>query len=150
MSVLRASILYVGGAAAGTLCSQLAVYMGLGNSRTGLTVFCFYLGWLFSSWSVTKEKEKIALSAKQIIYLGVFAALRLSGTAVSFVAIDYAGSSVFQLVYSTVPVFAAIAGKIFFGKNLYFEGSGGPKTSQISTNIASKLLPPASSTPNST
>ena len=35
-------------------------------------------------------------------------------------------------------------------ENLVFEGSGGQKSSQIDTKIASKLRPPANSTPNGT
>jgi drug/metabolite transporter (DMT)-like permease len=125
MSVFLAASMYVVGGATGTLCSQLAVYMGVGDPKTGLVLFFFYFGWLLSSWFVRPKgggKEDAAavvpLTAKQLYYIGLFATLRLAGTALSIIAIDYAGSSIFQLVYSSVPLFAAMAGKLFFGRNI--------------------------------
>ena len=116
----HASLMYLVSGVAQVLLTQLLHYEGAARRDTMLTVLCTYAGMLMVGVS-SMANDPLAVGPAVSLPMGRLVSLAIVDVAahtINTVALLLAGSSIFQMVNSSLVVFTAILAFIFLGRRL--------------------------------
>jgi drug/metabolite transporter (DMT)-like permease len=120
-------ILYVGTGVASTLLVQALQYQGAADPRTLFTLLAHVAGStliLLYKLFVKKHEESL-FDSKTFKTASRIGFVEVVGYFFSFLGVQYAGSGVYQIIYSSIVIFVAVMSRIFLGKKVNFTQWGG-------------------------